>query len=249
MRKTIRKAIIVGASSGIGAALARRIAAGGGSVALVARRGDMLADVANSIDTSSGSRVIVVPHDVTRRDEIPGLFQDCTRKLDGLDTIIYAAGVMPTVGPSEFDTEKDASMIEVNTLGAIAWLNEAALRFDALGSGCIVGISSIAGDRGRRMNPVYCTSKAALNTYLEALRNRLAVKGVQVSTVKPGFVETDMVAGRSGLLWMISPDEAADTIVRRVERGAEVFYVPARWRLVGTIVRALPSFLFRRINI
>ena len=99
------------------------------------------------------------------------------------------------------------------------------------------------------MNPVYCTSKAALNTYLEALRNRLAVKGVQVTTVKPGFVETDMVAGRSGLLWMISPEEAADTIVRRVERGAESFYVPARWRLVGTIVRALPSFIFRRINI
>jgi short-subunit dehydrogenase len=249
MRDPIQKAIVVGASSGIGAALARRIAAGGGSVALVARRGDMLSQVANSLDQTSGSRAIVVPHDVTRRDEIPGLFQECTRRLEGLDTIIYAAGVLPTVGPEEYNTEKDASMIEVNTLGAIAWLNEAALRFDALGSGRIVGISSIAGDRGRRVNPVYCTSKAAMNTYLEALRNRLAVKGVQVSTIKPGFVETEMVAGKGGLLWMISPDVAADTIVRRVERGTEVFYLPSRWRIVGTIVRALPSFLFRRINI
>lgn len=249
MRKPITRAIVVGASSGIGAAIARRIAATGGSVALVARRGDLLAALAEEIESETPGRAIVVPHDVTDRDEVPALFQECTRKLDGLDTVIYAAGVMHEMAPDEFDTPKSVAMIEVNTLGAIAWMNEAAQRFGALGSGRIVGISSIAGDRGRRGNPVYCTSKAALNTWLEGLRNRLAVRGVQVTTVKPGFVDTAMVDGKSGLLWLISPAKAAAIIVDRVERGREQFYVPSQWWLVGTLVRALPSFLFRRLNI
>src|SRR5260370_14867305 len=99
---------------------------------------------------------------------------------------------MPRVGEDEYAFEKDRQIIEVNVLGAMAWLNEAAPRFARAGEGTIIGISSVSGDRGRRGQPAYCASKAALDTYLEALRNRLRRRGVPGVTVTPGPVDTRM---------------------------------------------------------
>ncbi len=243
-------AIVVGASSGIGEEIARRLVERGGRVALLARRGDALAALCDDLNAAAGEeRAIAVAHDVANREEIPRLFQDLTQRLGGLDAIFYAAGVMPHVEPDEYSTEKDAAMIDVNVTGAVAWLNEAARRFDRLGEGTIVGISSIAGDRGRRGNPVYCTTKAAMNTYLEGLRNRLLVKGVKVVTIKPGFVDTAMTRGKPGLIWLISAKEAAARIVAAAEKGKHTAYVPGQWRLVGLVLRSIPSFIFKRLNV
>ncbi len=245
-----KTAIVIGASSGIGEAVARRLAAGGCRVALVARSRQRLDALAEELSRdSSEAAAIAIEHDVRRRDEVPALFQDIARRLGGLDAVFYCAGVMPEVSENEYNTDKDALILEVNTLGAMAWCNEAAARFERTRQGTIVGISSIAGDRGRRGNPAYCTSKAALDTYLEALRNRLSRFGVRVVTIKPGFVETAMTEGREKLLWLITPQEAAGQIVDAARRGRTVAYVPERWRAVGIIVRALPSFVFRRLSI
>jgi len=118
-----------------------------------------------------------------------------------------------------------------------------------LGRGTIVGIGSVAGDRGRSGNPGYCASKAAFHTYLEALRNRVAVKGVTVVTIKPGFVDTAMPKGQEGLFWVISPDRAAEIILDKAMRGATTAYVPARWRVVMTIIRTIPSKIFTKLGI
>jgi short-subunit dehydrogenase len=96
---------------------------------------------------------------------------------------------------------------------------------------------------------VYNTSKAGLTTYLEALRNRIGRYGVRVVTVKPGFVDTEMTHGMSGLFWLISADRAAQVILRKAERGALCAYVPARWRLLMWVIRSIPSFVFRRLKI
>ena len=243
-------AIVVGASSGIGEAIARKLVEQGCSVGLIARREEELSALRDELNAKAGREVAYsLAHDVLDRGEVPGLFQELTKRLGGLDVIFYAAGVMPTVQPDEYSTEKDALMMEVNTIGAMAWLNEAAKRFERVRSGTIVGISSIAGDRGRRGNPAYCTSKAALDTYLESLRNRLGQYGVKVVTIKPGFVATKMTEGMSGLLWLISAEEAADQIIRASKAGKIKKYVPGRWGLVGFIVRNIPSFIFKRINI
>jgi NAD(P)-dependent dehydrogenase (short-subunit alcohol dehydrogenase family) len=244
-----KHAIVVGGSSGIGAALAHRLSAAGVEVAIVSRRQDALERLRSEIAAKGGARVIVRAHDVRRRDEAAPLLQSLTRDLGGLDVIFYVAGVMPRVGPDEYDTEKDAEIMEVNTLGAMAWLNEAAKRFEQTKGGTIVGVSSIAGDRGRRGNPAYCTSKAALTTYLEALRNRLSRHGVRVVTIKPGFVDTEMTKGAPGLFWLIPPEQAADEIIEAGLGGRMTVYVPGRWRAVGTIVRLIPSFIFRRLNV
>ncbi|NOT29889.1 MAG: SDR family NAD(P)-dependent oxidoreductase, partial [Planctomycetes bacterium] len=163
--------------------------------------------------------------------------------------LVYAAGVMPKVAPAEFDTEKDREILAVNTLGAIAWCNPAAEHFQAKRAGTIVGIGSIAGERGRRGNPVYGASKAALAHYLEALRNRLSDHGVRVCTIKPGFVATPMTAGLGPLPGIVSAADAAHTIVSYAARGSGVRYVPFKWLLVSLVIRYIPSFLFRRLSI
>jgi len=240
---------VVGASSGIGAALAKRLAAGGCQVALVARREVELARVCDEINAGSGARARAYPQDVRSGSEVPALFQQIAADLGGLDLVIYAAGVQPRVAADEYDTDKDRLIVEVNVIGAMAWLNEAARRFERAGAGTIVGISSIAADRGRRGNPAYGASKAALDHFLEALRNRLSQRGVTVVTIKPGFVDTDLTRGMPGLFWLISPDQAAERILAAARRGPATVYVPRRWRLVGLIIRSIPSFLFRKLKI
>ena len=243
-------AIVVGASSGIGAALVRRLAADGCRVAAVARRGEKLGELEREIEESGAAgTVLTFVHDVENEAEVSDLFVEITRSLGGLDLVIYAAGVMHPVDFSEYDTAKDLHMVRVNLAGAVAWLNPAAARFEALGAGTVVGIGSVAGDRGRSKSPVYNTSKAGLHTYLEALRNRIARRGVKVVTVKPGFVDTAMTRGMPGLFWVISPDRAAAIILKKARRGVVTAYVPARWRVVMWIIRSIPSWIFRRLKV
>jgi short-subunit dehydrogenase len=248
--KQFRRAIVVGASSGMGEAIARQLAADGCRVALVARRADELARIAKEIDAAAGqARANILVHDVREGEQVPALFQTLCRELGGLDLIVYAAGVMPRVAEDEYAFAKDRAMIEVNVLGAMAWLNEAAQRFATAGEGTIVGVSSVAGDRGRRGQPAYCASKAALDTYLESLRNRLRRRGVKVVTVKPGPVDTPMTRGLGRLPLMISANEASRRILAAARRGSVRAYVPTPWRPIMWVIRHIPSVLFNRLGV
>lgn len=239
------RALVVGASSGIGAALVRALVAEGYRVAALARRS---AELERLRAECGAERVLARVHDVHDVAAVPALFEELVRELGGLDLLVYAAGVMPRVGPSEFDSATDAEILAVNAVGAIAWCNPAAEHFQAQRAGTIVGLGSIAGDRGRRGNPVYGASKAALAHYLEALRNRLSDFGVRVCTIKPGFVRTPMTEGLA-LPGAISAEAAARTIVRYARRGGCVRYVPLRWLAVSLVIRSIPSFVFRRLTI
>lgn len=243
-------AVVIGASSGIGEAVARRLAADGAAVALVARREDNLRRITAELNAAHGEgRAIAVAHDVRAVADIPELVREIARRLGGLDLAVYSAGFMPEVAADGYDTAKDREILEVNLLGGIAWLNPVAERMARLGRGTIVGIGSVAGDRGRVGNPAYCTAKAGFHAYLESLRNRLAPHGVRVVTIKPGFVDTAMTRGKDGLFWVISAERAAEIILDRAARGAATAYVPARWRAVMTVIRAIPSFIFTRLGI
>jgi len=242
------RSIVVGASSGIGEAIAVELGRSGARVALVARREDELARVAQAIAAAGGS-ASVHPHDVTDYDSAPALFREILAELGGLDLLVYASGVMPDVQESEYSFAKDRAMIEVNLLGAMAWLDLGAAVCEAARGGTLLGISSVAGERGRRGNPGYGTSKAAFSAYLEALRNRLTRYGVNVVTVKPGFVDTAMTRGRQGLFWLITAEQAARQSLALARRGrSSSGFVPKRWALVAFVVRNLPSFVFRRLN-
>jgi short-subunit dehydrogenase len=242
------RAIVVGASSGLGEALARELARRGASVALVARRAERLAELAKALEDAHGTgRARAYVHDVRRVADVAPLFERIAAELHGVDVVVYAAGVMPAVGPEEYDSSKDRDIVETNLLGAMAWLGEAARWFTVARAGTIVGISSTAGERGRRNAPAYGASKAGLNCYLESLRNRLGRYGVRVLTVKPGFVRTSMLDGRKGLFWVAEPALAARQICDALGGRAQTIFVTRRWRLVSWALRALPSFVFRRI--
>ncbi|MSP12699.1 MAG: SDR family NAD(P)-dependent oxidoreductase [Chloroflexi bacterium] len=233
----------------MGAALAQNLARRGFRLGLVARRAEELARVAAEINASDGTQAFIYPHDVRNYDAIPVLFQSIVRQLGGLDLIVYAAGIMPQVAPNEYDFEKDKDILEVNLLGAIAWLNQAAVRFDRAQAGHIVAISSVAGDRGRSGNPAYCTSKAALNTYLESLRNRLGRKGVAVTTLKPGPIDTPMTQGKPVAGRVTSIDQATAQIVAAIDRRANEAYIPQQWKFIMYVIRRIPSVIFQRLNI
>jgi NAD(P)-dependent dehydrogenase (short-subunit alcohol dehydrogenase family) len=247
-----RRAIVVGASTGMGAALVRQLAREGYRVAALARRASELESLEREcapLARASGGSVHVQVHDVRMLDEIPALLETLVERLGGLDLLVFAAGIMPRMEKDTYDTAVDCEIVEVNLLGLIGWCNPVARLMRTQRSGTIVGISSIAGDRGRKGNPVYCTSKAAMNTYLEALRNRLSEVGVHVCTIKPGYVATAMTQGLPKLFWLISAEEAARQILAAARNRVNTRYVPLRWWFVGTVLKLVPSFVFRRANV
>lgn len=234
---------MVGASSGIGREVARLLASRGTRVVALSRREAELASLAGEWP----SLITPIVHDVTDYDSVPAVFDQACLSLGGLDLIVYAAGVMPAVGPAEFDFEKDRLILEVNLLGAVAWLNLAAVRFGSAGHGSIVGIGSVAGDRGRRGQPAYNASKAALATYLEALRNRLDRLGVVVSTVKPGPVATPMTEGL-GLRGAMPVAAAAKKVLDKANKPGE-HYLKLSHRVIFFVIRQIPSLVFRRLKV
>lgn len=248
-----RGALVVGASSGIGAALARELARRGHTLALVARRADMLGSLRDEINRATGrdsARVYV--HDVRDYDAVPDLLLQIVTDLgaDTLQMVVYTAGIMPDSATGVWPFVDERAMLETNTIGAMRWLGSAADIMLAQGRGTLVGVSSVAGERGRRGNGAYQASKAALTAWLESLRYRLKGSGVRVVTIKPGYVATEMTAGmKLPRQATISADEAARRIVSAAERGRAVTYVPGYWRPIMWIIRQLPAFVMTRLPV
>jgi len=241
--------IVVGASSGIGVAIARRLALEGRRVAMLARRAPELRAMAAQIDDATGRQcAFAFVHDAADVDAAEPLFVRIESEVGKVDELHYVAGVMPAVARDEFDLDKDRQQLQVNALGCMAWADAAARRFLPRQQGCIVGISSVAQDRGRVGRPGYNASKAAMDTFLEGLRNRLWRHGVQVTTIRPGFVDTPMTAGLQ-LKGAISADRAAELVLRARDRRRAIAYVPAKWRPIMFVIRNIPSVVFRRLSI
>ena len=244
------RALIIGASSGMGAALAKKLAGEGYNLALIARREELLSSLCDEINQSiDKGRAQYYVHDVSGYGVVPDLLRRIVSDLGGLDLVIYAAGVNFAPLADEYNTKNDRQMLEINLIGAFAWLNSIAAMFQSAKAGQIVGISSVAGERGRVGNPVYNASKAGLTNYLESLRNRLARRGVNVLTVKAGFVQTDMLKAAQKVMFPITAEKAADDIWKAIRVRKQEIYTPWFWRWIMFVIRSIPSILFRRMSI
>lgn len=239
--------LILGGRSDIGLACARAFAVAGHPVQLAARNAATLEPEAQDLRLRGGVAVTLHEFDVL---DTAGH----TAFLNGLSAVpgivVCAVGVMGDQEESERDPLAAAEVLRANFEGPALILGEIANRMEARGTGAIVGISSVAGDRGRATNYVYGAGKAGFTAFLSGLRNRLAKTGVQVVTVKPGFVATRMTEGMDTPAALTAqPDEVARAILRAIRAGGNVVYVRPVWRLVMTAIRAIPEPLFKRMKL
>ena len=246
-----RRGLVIGASDGLGAELARKLAYDGYSLALLARRKEKLDALCAEINSAlNEQRALAYAHDVAEYDKVSSLLRKIVADLGGLDLVIFVAGVnYPPGGIDKYNFENDRKMVEVNLIGAMAWLHPIAEMFQSARAGQIVGVASVAGDRGRVGNPGYNTSKAGLATYLEALRNRLTRQGVHVLTVKPGFLKTEMLNAAQGATpFAIEPSKAADDILKAMKKRKQMIYTASIWRWIMLAIQHTPSIIFRRLS-
>lgn len=240
--------LIVGASSSIGRAFARHAANEGADLLLAGRDGDDLQRTANDAMARSGCRAEVLAFDAEDFDSHQEFAESCLAKAERLNVLLLF-GAMPEQDDIDRDFELARRAVQVNYLGAVSLLSRLAPHLEKRGEGKVVVLSSVAGDRGRIKNYVYGSAKGALNLYLQGLRARLCRHGVSVTTVKAGFLDTDMTFGLPGLFLVASPEACAAACWRLAEKGKEVAYFPFFWWGIMTIIRSIPEAIFKRLNI
>jgi short-subunit dehydrogenase len=244
---TSSNVLILGAASDIGIALAHEYAKAGKALVLAARNSARLATDAKDLRVRYGVAVELVEWDILAPDggaepllalpALPGI-------------VVCVAGLLGDQAVSERDAAVADMVMRTNYLGPALVMGELANRFEARGSGCLIGISSVAGDRGRASNYIYGAAKAGFTAFLSGLRNRLAKKGVHVLTVKPGFVDTRMTAGmKLPKPLTAQPGEVARAIVAAAARGKDILYVRPVWRLIMAIICAIPEKIFKKLKI
>ena len=161
---------------------------------------------------------------------------------------MLAYGYLPNQGEAQQDFNEAKMTIDINYTSCVSILEIAARYFEQQKRGFITVISSVAGDRGRQSNYLYGSTKGALSIYLQGLRNRLYPSGVQVLTVKPGFVDTAMTYGQPGMALVAKPEQIARRVVRAIEKGKDTVYTPAFWTLIMFAVRSIPEKVFKRMK-
>lgn len=238
----MRHVVLVGATDGIGLALARAYLERAWRVGLVGRDPTKVDRCVRELrDAYPGETVVGGVLDVARSRSVGPALEEVLADLGQMDLLVYCAGVMQTGRPGV------QTMADVNFVGAVHVLAWAADYMVEGGRGTLAAIGSVAGDRGRKGNPEYCATKAALHEYLEGLRHRLHGTGVSVCTIKPGWVRTRMLGEVPGFPPSISATRAAELIVRGIEGGRDAFYVPGFWRFIAGVLRTMPRALFKRM--
>jgi short-subunit dehydrogenase len=239
------RVVITGASSGIGAALARHYAGAQTTLALIARREDELARLAGSL----AGAAVTYPLDVADAAALERAARDFVARYGAPDLVIAAAGVsVGTHGDELGELGKLRRVLEVNTTGLAATLAAFAPAMRAAGRGTLVGIASVAGFRGIPGAGAYSASKAAAIAWLESLRNELAGSGVAVVTICPGYVDTPMTrVNRYRMPFLLGADDAARRIVRAIAARRRFAVIPWQMALVGRLLRMLPAPLYDRL--
>jgi decaprenylphospho-beta-D-erythro-pentofuranosid-2-ulose 2-reductase len=246
----VKNILIIGGSSAIATACARRWAADGARLFLAGRHGLRLVNVAHDLRVRGAREVGTHVLDLNDATQHPAMLDACRAALGSIDIVLIAHGTLAEQALCERDV--DAALLEfsTNALSTIALLTRLANVFETQGSGTIAVISSVAGERGRASNYVYGAAKAAVTTFCEGLRTRLFKSGVRVLTIKPGFVDTPMTAGLPlpGLL-LAKPERVGADIVRAIARGKDTLYTPWFWSAIMLVVRTLPLFVLKRVSL
>jgi len=238
MKRSNKKAIIIGTSSGIGRALAMKLSAEGYTVALTGRSLEKLEALQKELPGESLVRQI----DVRETREAIHSLGNLIMALRGLDLLVINAGVH--VQNEDLLWANEEEMIRVNVLGFAAMANVGVRYLEKQKEGCIVGISSVVCHLGSGRAPAYNASKAFMSNYMEGLRQKLSDTAVRVIDIRPGLVDTDMVRGRKGLFGIVSPEAAAKDIYRAIQKRRKIAYVPSWWRIAMCFFESIPECVY-----
>ncbi len=241
--------LILGASSAIAYATARAFAAEGCDLVLAGRSQQELQRNAQDISLRHGVSVTTRCIDVLDFDAHRKFCEQLLETDPELTGIVYAVGLLEEQALLNKNPELSRKVIDANYTAGALLLSLFANHFESRRSGFIIGISSVAGDRGRQSNYTYGASKGAFSLFLQGLRNRLAGSGVRVITIKPGFVDTAMTWGMPGLFLVASPGQVGRRIARAPRRRADVLYLPWFWRYIMLIIKCIPEFLFKKMKL
>lgn len=239
--------LILGAASDIAVSLARKFASCNYAVQLAARNAARLHPLQTDITIRYNVPCTIHDFDAARPETHAAFFAALPARPD---VCISVFGYLGDETRAESDWEECHRILQVNYVGAVSILNIAAAEYAAAGNGTIVGISSVAGERGRRSNYLYGSAKAGFTAYLSGLRNRLCEKGVHVLTVKPGFVDTKMTENLPlPPLLTATPDAVATAILTAVRRKKNVLYVKWFWRWIMFVIKAIPEPIFKKMKL
>jgi short-subunit dehydrogenase len=242
--------LILGATSDIAVALSVRLAKPGDRFALTGRNREELTALATDLQIRTQAQAIAIPFDAADRAAHTAFVAEIVSELGQIDGVIVAFGYLGEQPKAQADPDELARIIEVNFTGAASVLEPLAAHLEARSTGWILGLSSVAGVRGRKSNYIYGSAKAAFTVYLEGLAHRLAARGVAVKIAKLGFVASKMTRGMSMPKWaIVSPDEAARGLCWLLHSSFQSAYIPWRWWPIMTIIRCLPARLFSRTNL
>lgn len=229
-------------------AVARKLAVTNASFYLVGRSEAKLDAVAGDLETRGATAVFVKVMDLDNSDEHPKMLSLAAKTLEHIDFALIAHGVLGDQEQAQADYAATEQILTTNFLSAVSLSTWLGNYFEARGVGTLGVISSVAGDRGRKSNYVYGASKGALNIFLDGLRNRVDRAGVQVLTIRPGFVATPMTAHLKQNALFAQPSQIADGILAAIVTRKDVVYLPKIWRLIMFLIRNIPERVFKKMN-
>ena len=242
--------LIIGATSGIAEAVARRYAAMGCRFFLVARDESKLTQVGQNLKALGAHSVDQCVMDANSLQDWPAVAKVAWDTLGQVDVALIAHGTLPDQKKAETDLESAVREFRNNGESAIAAMTALAVQFERQKSGALAVIGSVAGDRGRGSNYVYGSAKAAVEAFASGLRCRLSKFGVHVMTIKPGFVATPMTQGLPLPEALVaSSDKVAAQIVRGIERQTNVLYTPGFWWAIMLIIKLIPEAIFKKLSL
>ncbi|QJD29408.1 SDR family oxidoreductase [Methylococcus geothermalis] len=245
----MQKILIIGATSAIAQATARRFARRGDRLYLLGRDPDRLDGMAQDLRIRGAESVSYASFEAEDFARHPALLDQAYEALGGLDVALIAHGTLPDQRACEASFDTARRELNVNALGTLSLLTHLANRLESQGSGTLAVISSPAGDRGRQSNYVYGAAKAMVTVFCQGLRNRLFGSGVHVLTIKPGFVDTPMTAAfDKGMLWA-QPEQIAAGIEKAIGKGKDSVYLPGFWAFIMLAIKHIPEGIFKRLKL
>jgi len=243
------KAALLGATKGMGRALARLLAARGDQLFLLGRDGAELGKSARDLELRGAAGAVgTAACDLEHPEQFAPALAAAEQALGGLELVVVTAGVFATQDRLEQDADLALTLLRVDFAHTVAFCEEARRRLMARGGGTLCVFSSVAGDRGRKPVVLYGAAKAGLSRYLEGLDHRFRAQGLRTVCVKPGFVKTSMTEGLPSPPFAGEPEAVARVVLKAIDRGTPVVYAPGIWRWVMAVIRLLPRAVMRKVG-